>query len=139
MSAADMTDMMYSTATLRSDYPLTDIDADELVHEDEKPPEDHDDQPQTKLFGDMTKAPAPTQKSMREEEPHHATHGPGAEDDQPAQQDWQPSKTTCDITQPATIPAAVARLVPNPVGYNVNVPPSYLTTQVQNSHSRPTT
>ena len=34
MSAADMSDMMCSTATLRSDYSLTDIDANELVHED---------------------------------------------------------------------------------------------------------
>jgi hypothetical protein len=53
-SAADMTDMMYSTASLRSDYSLTDIEADKLVHEDKKPPEEHDDQPQAKLFGDMT-------------------------------------------------------------------------------------
>jgi hypothetical protein len=70
---ADMADMMYYTATLRFDYSLTDIDADELVDEeeeatDEEPPEEHDDQDQAKLFKDMTKVPAPTQKTMREGE-----------------------------------------------------------------------
>jgi hypothetical protein len=67
-SATDMTDMMYYTATLRSDYPLTDIDADEVVDEDEEPPEDHDDQYQAKLFKNMAKVPATTQKKMMEGE-----------------------------------------------------------------------
>ena len=53
-SATYMIDMLHSTATFRSDYPLTDIDADKLVHIDEKHPEEHDDQPPT-LLGDMTK------------------------------------------------------------------------------------
>jgi hypothetical protein len=69
-----------------------------------------------------------------QDELHHAAPGPG-EDDQPVPQDQQPSNITCNITQPATRPAAVVRLVLNPVGYNVNVPPSHLTTQVQPSHS----
>jgi hypothetical protein len=43
-SAADMTDMMHSTATVRADYPPTDIDADELVHVNEQHPEEHEDQ-----------------------------------------------------------------------------------------------
>jgi hypothetical protein len=47
---------------------LTDIDADEVVDEDEEPPEDHDDQYQAKLFKDMTKVPATTQKTMMEGE-----------------------------------------------------------------------
>jgi hypothetical protein len=78
---------------------------------------------------------ADTRIDEEEKDPYHAALGPGAADDQPAQQDQQPSKITCKITQPATIQAAVARLVPNPVGYNVNVPTSYLTTQVQPSSS----
>jgi hypothetical protein len=73
-------------------------------------------------------------QTSQDEELYHAAPGPG-KDDLPAQQDQQPSNITCNITQPATIPAAVARLVLNPVGYNVNVPPSHLTTQVQPSPS----
>jgi hypothetical protein len=66
--------------------------------------------------------PAPrNQHPSRDEELHHAAPGHGT-DDQPALQDQQPGKITCKITQPATIPATVARLVPNPVGYNVNAP-----------------
>ena len=151
-----MVDMMHSTATFRSDYPLTDIDADELVHVDEKHPEEHVDQPPVKLFGDMTKmnnveeeephhadlgpgaaddqAAPRDQHLSQDEEPHHAAPGPG-EDDQPVPQDQQPSNITCNITQPATRPAAVVRLVLNPFGYDVNVPRSHLTTQVQPSHS----
>jgi hypothetical protein len=73
-------------------------------------------------------------QTSQDEELHHAAPGPG-EDDQPVLQDQQPSNITCNITQPATIPAAVARLVLNPIGYNFNVPTSHLTTQVQPSPS----
>jgi hypothetical protein len=73
-------------------------------------------------------------QTSQDEELHHAAPGPG-EDDQPIPQDQQPSNITCNVTQPATRPAAVVRLVLDPVGYNVNVPHSHLTTQVQPSHS----
>ena len=49
--------------------------------------------------------------------PQLAAPAPG-DDDQPAHYDQQPSTITYNTTQPATIPAAVARLVLNPVGYN---------------------
>jgi hypothetical protein len=39
------------------------------------------------------------------------------------------------VTQTATTPAAVVRLVLNPVGYDINVTHSHLATQVQSSHS----
>jgi hypothetical protein len=83
---------------------------------------------------DVPGAVATRHQTSQDEELHHAAPGPG-EDDQPVPQDQQPSNITCNITQPATRPVAVVRLVLNPVGYNVNVPPSHLTTQVQPSHS----
>ena len=73
-------------------------------------------------------------QTSNDEELHHAAPGPG-EDDQHVPQDQQPSNITCNVTQPATRPAAVVRLVLNPVGCHVNVPHSHLTTQVQPSHS----
>jgi hypothetical protein len=70
----------------------------------------------------------------QDEELHHAAPGPGG-DDQPVPQNQQPSNITCTVTQTATTAAAVARLVLNPVGNNINVPNSHFATQVQPSHS----
>jgi hypothetical protein len=70
----------------------------------------------------------------QDEELHHAEPRPGG-DDQPVPEDQQPGNITCKVTQPATTPAAVVRLVINPVGYHINVPHSHLATQVQPSQS----
>jgi hypothetical protein len=67
-STTDIVDMMYNTATLKSEYSLTDIDTDEMGDEDAEPPEENDNQDQAKLFKDMTEVPAPIQKTMKERE-----------------------------------------------------------------------
>jgi hypothetical protein len=54
-------------------------------------------------------------------------------DVQPTPQDQQLSRITCTVTQTATRPAAVVRLVLSPIGNNINVPPLHFTTQVQAS------
>ena len=64
-SATDMTDMMYNTATLRSGYTMTEIEADEMI--DEEPTGEHNDQDRAKLFKDMTEVPAPKQKAMEDQ------------------------------------------------------------------------
>jgi hypothetical protein len=123
--------MMRQTLEVETDM-MTDEGEEELHHaalgpgaaDDHPDPRDQHSSQDEKLH-----------QTSQDEELHHAAPVPG-NDDQPVQQNQRPSNITCHITQPATIPAAVARLLLNPVGYNVNVPPSHLTTQVQPSLSR---
>jgi hypothetical protein len=82
--------------------------------------------------GDNVKDEAQEHQTSLSDVPQPTAPGPG-KDVQPAPQDQQLSRITCTITQTATIPAAVVRLVLSPIGYNVNVPPLHFTTQVQAS------
>jgi hypothetical protein len=83
--------------------------------------------------GDNVKVEAQDHQPSLSDVPQPTVPGPG-KDAQPALQGPQLSKITCKITQTATTPAAVARLVLNPIGYNVNFPHLHLTTQVHASH-----
>jgi hypothetical protein len=54
-------------------------------------------------------------------------------DDRHVPQNQLPSNITCNVTQTVAIQTAVAtaRLVFNPIGYDINVPNSHFVTQVQ--------
>ena len=82
--------------------------------------------------GDNAKDETQELQTSLSDVPQPTAPGPG-KDVQPASQDQQLSRITCTVTQPATIPAAVVRLVLSPIGYNVNFPPLHFTTQVQAS------
>ena len=134
-SAQQIEAMMRQTLEVEADK-MNNVEEEEPHHADLGPGA-ADDQAAPRdqaALGPGTPTVLQDHQTSQDEELHHAAPGPG-KDNQPAQQDQQPSKITCKITQPATIPAAVARLVLNPIGYDVNVPPSHLTTQVQPSPS----
>ena len=80
--------------------------------------------------GDNAKDETQEHQTSLSDVPQPTAPGPG-KDVQHAPQDQQLSGITCKITQHATIPAAVVRLVLSPIGYNINVTPLHLTTQVQ--------
>ena len=83
-------------------------------------------------LGDNAKDEPKEHQTSLSDVPQLRAPGP-RKDVQPAPQDQQLSRITCTVTQTATRPAAVVRLVLSPIGYNVNVPPLHLTTQVQAS------
>ena len=128
-SAQQIEAMMRQTLEVGADK-TNNVEKEEPHHADLGPGAADDPHDQAAL-GPGTPTVLQGNQPSQDEKCHHAAPGPG-EDDQPT---LQPSNITCKITQPATRPAAMVRLVLNQVGYHLNVPHSHLTTQVQPSHS----
>jgi hypothetical protein len=86
-------------------------------------------------LGDNAKDEPQEHQTNLSDLPQPTAPGP-RKDVQPAPQDQQLSRITCTVTQTATRPAAVVRLVLSPIGNNIIAPPLHFTTQVQASHNK---